>query len=125
MESSSESEHKSPQFAANPALHEAIRNRAEEIYESSGRAPGKDVENWVQAEREVLEADAKRRRKAVVVRVNGVQYVGEYSAENSDGYVAGEFLSGSPLSVRFDGDKMFLQRRNGRELETTIKRKLE
>jgi len=35
-------------------LHEAIRRRAEEIYVRSGRIPGRDVENWAQAEREIL-----------------------------------------------------------------------
>ncbi|MDD5408724.1 MAG: DUF2934 domain-containing protein [Candidatus Omnitrophica bacterium] len=29
----------------------AIREKAQEIYEKSGRKPGRDLENWLQAER--------------------------------------------------------------------------
>ncbi|MDD5136401.1 MAG: DUF2934 domain-containing protein [Candidatus Omnitrophica bacterium] len=32
-------------------LTEAIRKKAQEIYEKSGRKPGRDVENWLEAER--------------------------------------------------------------------------
>lgn len=32
-------------------LTEAIRKKAQELYEKSGRKPGKDLENWLQAER--------------------------------------------------------------------------
>jgi hypothetical protein len=37
-----------------PDLREAIRRRAEEIYVRNGRIPGREVENWVQAEKEIL-----------------------------------------------------------------------
>lgn len=30
-----------------------IRKRAQEIYEKRGRTPGKDVENWVEAEKQI------------------------------------------------------------------------
>ena len=122
MESSAGSENNSARFADNASLQDAIRHRAQQLYETSGRVPGKDVENWMQAEREVLEAAGEHNRKAVVVRVNGVQYFGEYSAEHSDGYVPGEFSAGLGVSVRFDGNKMFLKRPNGKELETIITR---
>jgi hypothetical protein len=36
--------------------HDAISNRAREIWESSGQIDGRDLENWLQAERELLEA---------------------------------------------------------------------
>ena len=102
-------------------LHEAIRRRAEEIYIRSGRIPGRDVENWTQAEREIIEQSAQqKRRSAIVLKVNGVQYVGEYAPESSDGYVPGEFGIGSPVTVRFDGDQMFVKRANGKELATRI-----
>lgn len=110
-------------FAAD--LHEAIRRRAEEIYVQSGRIPGRDVENWTQAEREIREqADKLNRRAAIIVRVNGAQYVGEYSPDSADGYVPGEIGVGSSVPVRLKGDKMYVKRPNGRELETTIVQKI-
>ena len=72
-------------------LHEAIRRRAEEIYIQSGRIPGRDAQNWSQAEHEIWEQAAKQgRRSAIVLKVNGTRYVGEYSPESSDGYVPDE-----------------------------------
>ena len=108
-----------------PDLHEAIRRRAEEIYVRNGRVPNRDVENWNQAEREIrLEIEHSHHRTAVVVKVNGVQYVGEYCAEFSDGYIPGEFDPGAPVPVRLEGDRMFVQRPNGKELETRIVQKI-
>ena len=107
-------------------LQDAIRRRAEEIYARNGRVPGHDLENWAQAEREISgEKDTRSsRRKAVVIKVDGVQYVGEYALESSDDYTPGEFTSDIPVRVRFDGEKMFLKRANGKELETRIVRKI-
>jgi Protein of unknown function (DUF2934) len=112
---------------AAPSLHEAVRRRAEEIYIRNGRVAGRDLENWALAEqeiqREVAAAATLARRAAIVVRVNGTEYVGEYGAETSDGYVPGEFCPGASVPVRFDGDKMFVKRPNGKELETSIVQK--
>jgi hypothetical protein len=106
-------------------LHELIRVRAEEIYVRNGRVAGHDLENWADAEREILEEQqAHSRRNAIVIKVNGVKYVGAYSREGSDGYAPGEFAAGVPVPVRFEGDKMFVKRPNGQELETTIVRKI-
>ena len=104
---------------------EAIRRRAEEIYIRSGRIPGRDLENWMQAEQEILReaAGTTARRKAIVVRVQGVEYVGEYDPASSDGYTPGELKKGVAVAVRFSGDKMFVKRPNGRELETTVVRR--
>lgn len=108
-----------------PDLQPAIRRRAEEIYNRSGRIPGRDLENWAQAEREVLlEAQSADGRSAIVIRVNGVQYVGEYKKSSAQGYVPGEFRPGAPVSVRFDGEKMIVKRPNGKEMETTIVKKI-
>ena len=103
-------------------LSEAIRRRAEEIYHRSGRIPGQDLENWAQAEEEIRQEmeTAQTGRRAVVVNVDGVQYVGEYSTDASDNYNPGEFKSGAQVTVRFEGEKMFVKRPNGRELETRI-----
>lgn len=103
-------------------LHDAIRRRAQEIYETSGRIPGCDVENWIRAEEEIRREAVERpqRRSAVVVKVNGIDYVGEYSFAAADGYRPGEFSAGDPVAVRFAQDKMYVKRPNGKELATKI-----
>jgi hypothetical protein len=106
-------------------LHEAIRRRAEEIYIRSGRIPGRDVENWAQAEQEIrCEAENSTRRTAVIVKFNGVQYVGEYRAEDADGYVPGEFAPGSSVVVRIYGTRMLVKRPNGKVLATLVVQKI-
>lgn len=119
-----------PHSLSNPSpvdsdRHDAIGHRAEEIYIRSGRIPGRDIENWIQAEKEILsEAAGHLHRTAVAVKVSGVYYVGEYSVDSADGYVPGEFAVGDPITVRFDGNKMFVRRNSGRELETTIVKRI-
>jgi Protein of unknown function (DUF2934) len=107
-------------------LNEAVRRRAEEIYIRNGRVPGHDVENWVLAEQEVLREMSEQPilKKTIVVRVGGVEYFGEYDTDSADGYMPGEFGKGAPVPVRFEGQKMFVQRPNGKELETTIIRQI-
>jgi len=104
--------------------HEAIRHRAEEIYIRNGKVRGHDLENWAQAEQEILRESSQppTRKTAIVIRVNGAEYIGEYNPESSDGYVPGEFHPSTSMPVRFDGDKMFVKRPNGQELETIIVR---
>ena len=112
----------SPPKASSPALSDldkAIRRRAEEIYIRSGRIAGHDLENWAQAEQEIRH-ELSGRRSAIVVKVNGARYVGEYAPETSDGYRPGELGPGTSVAVRFVGNKMFVKRPNGKELETTI-----
>ncbi len=107
-------------------LHERIRRRAEEIYVQSGRVPGRDVANWSQAEREILaESQSQRRHPAVVVRVNGVKYVAEYDSETSGGYTPGEFGVGSSVKIRMAGERLYIKRANGKELETRIVRRVD
>jgi hypothetical protein len=107
-------------------LHELTRRRAEEIYIRNGRIPGRDVENWTQAEQEIrAELEQASRRTAIVVRVSGVQYVGEYSRDDADGYTPGEFTPGVPVPVRLRGEKMFIRRPNGKILETRIVKQIE
>ena len=103
---------------------EQIRRRAEEIYVRNGKIPGHDLENWALAEQEILrESQQASGKKSIVVRVKGVEYIGEYNPEDSDGYVPGEFGDGSSIPVRFRGGQMFVQRPNGKELATTIVKK--
>ncbi len=103
-------------------VREAIRRRAEEIYQNSGSIPHRDLQNWALAEDEIrMELAARSARKyAVVVSVEGVKYVGEYNSALAGGYNPGEFAAGDPVRVRFDSGKMFVERPNGRQLETTI-----
>ncbi len=108
-----------PWPAVRPDQHEAIRRRAEEIYVRRGRIPGRDLENWAQAEQEILRESAPR-RTAIIVKVNGAEYIGEYNAASCEGYVPGELNPGCAVPVRFHGDKMFVKRPNGKILETTI-----
>jgi len=107
-------------------LHEAIRRRAEEIFVQSGRIAGRDLENWVQAEEEIRKQGRIHvgTRGGIVIKVDGVRYIGEYSEQSGGGYQAGEFGAGDAVTVRFEGGKMYVRRRNGLELETTIMRRL-
>jgi hypothetical protein len=126
MEASSFPDSAAPDSALEiPDLHDRIRRRAEEIYFRNGQIPGRDLENWTQAELEIRrEAERLNRRAAVVINVNGVQYIGEYRPETSHGYVPGEFGAGASVMVRLNGDKMLIKRPNGRDLETTIVQKI-
>jgi DUF2934 family protein len=47
-----------PANISNLPLHDAISQRAREIWEQSGRVSGRDEEFWLTAEREILGADA-------------------------------------------------------------------
>jgi hypothetical protein len=37
-----------------PGLENKIRERAHQLYEDRGREPGKDQQDWIQAEHEIL-----------------------------------------------------------------------
>jgi Protein of unknown function (DUF2934) len=106
-------------------MHAAIGRRAEEIYARNGKASGHDLQNWIQAEAEIFHESVRvpTKRAAIVIKVNGIQYVGEYDAISAAGY-APEFAAGEPVPVRFDGNKMFILRANRTELETDIVKKL-
>jgi Protein of unknown function (DUF2934) len=125
FEMASDGKSSSVECATRSDLHEVIRHRAEKIYVQRGRMPGHDVENWAEAEREILdELNAHSRRHAVVIKVNGSQYVGEYSMEQSGNYAPGEFDAGGQVWVRFEGEKMYVKRPNGEELQTTVVKKI-
>jgi hypothetical protein len=108
--------------AAQDDLQEAIRRRAEEVFIRNGRITGRDVDNWVQAEKEIRQEMTARfaRNPAVVININGIPYVGVYPAESAEGYAPGEFAAGDTVPVRFEGNHMFVQRPNGCELKTTL-----
>lgn len=122
MDGAAKGDQRSPRDISQAETYEAIRQRASEIFERSGRKAGYDVQNWVQAEAEIQREHEERSalKGAVVVNVEGVRYVGEYTLSSADGYAPGEFASGDPVPVRLEGDKMYVRRPNGRELETQI-----
>ena len=108
-----------------PQQQQAIRRRAAELYQLRGQAEGHDLEDWCQAEAEILrETTPDPVRRAVVVNFDGVVYTGEYELTSADGYTPGEWKSGDPVPVRLVGDKLCLRRRNGRELQTTIVKRI-
>jgi hypothetical protein len=128
MKDATVSDHSTPKAWPKPPadMHDAICQRAEEIYIRKGRVSGHDLENWMQAEAEIFHESVRipTKRAAIVVNVDGVQYVGEYEDRSAAGYVPGEFTTGQPVPVRFEGNKMFIQRPNRTELETDIVKKL-
>jgi hypothetical protein len=108
-----------------PQLQEAVRRRATELFQRRGAVEGHDADNWYQAEAEILRESAGNAvRRAVVVNVRGVVYTGEYESASADGYVPGEWKPGDPVPVRVAGDKLYLRRPNGRELQTTIVKRI-
>ncbi len=108
-----------------PQMQEAIRRRAAELFERSGSMEGHDAENWFQAEAEILrESAGSPVRRAVVVNIRGVVYTGEYECPSADGYLPGEWKPGDPVPVRLAGDKLYLRRPNGRELKTSIVKRI-
>jgi hypothetical protein len=110
---------------ASPQQQEAIRRRATELFQRGGAAEGHDAENWYQAEAEILrESAGNPPRRAVVVNVRGVVYTGEYESSSADGYIPGEWKPGDPVPVRLVGDKLYLRRPNGRELQTTVVKRI-
>ena len=108
-----------------PQQLEAIRRRAAELYQRGGRAEGHDLENWCQAEAEILRESATHSvRRAVVINLKGIIYTGEYESDSAEGYTPGEWKAGDPVPVRVAGDKLYLRRRNGQELQTTIVKRI-
>jgi hypothetical protein len=108
-----------------PEMQEAIRRRATELYQVSGGVEGQDLENWYQAEAEILrEFNTHAVRRAIVVNVQGVVYTGEYESNAADGYTPGEWKPGDAIPVRLAGDKLYLRRPNGQELKTTIVKRI-
>lgn len=104
---------------------EAIRSRATQLYQSGGWVEGQDAENWYQAEAEILrESTVRSLHRAVVVNVQGVVYTGEYDCDSAEGYAPGEWKAGDPIPVRITGDKLYLRRSNGRELQTRIVKRI-
>jgi hypothetical protein len=108
-------------------MEQAIRRRAQEIYEAGGKTPGHEIEDWLRAEAEVMRevtAALRRRSAHIVVKVDGVTYTGEYDPAACGGYHPGEFDAGQPLRVRFADDRMYITRPNHGELQARVVRKV-
>ena len=88
-----------------------------------GEMAGLQVENLHEAEM-IREFATHPGCGAVVVNVEGVVYTGEYEFMTAYGYSPGEWEAGTSIPVRFAGDKLFLRRTNGRELLTTIVKRI-
>ena len=111
--------------ASSSSTQETLRRHGAQVYEISGAAKRFDAENCYQAEAEVLRESALRSlRRAIVVNIEGVVYTGEYECSSAEGYVPGEWKAGDPIAVRVAGDKLYLRRRNGHEIETTIVKRI-
>jgi len=106
-------------------LVEAIRRRAADLWKRGGAGEGHDVENWYQAEAEIIRESATHPvRRAVIVNIRGVVYTGEYQCSSADGYTPGEWKAGDCIPIRIAGDKLYLLRHNGHELQTTIVKRI-
>jgi hypothetical protein len=55
---------RSPKPAHSSDIQECIRRRAYQLYEQRGRIDGFDLDDWVQAEREILGAQKQQTVKA-------------------------------------------------------------
>ena len=100
---------------------EAIRKRAEEIYEQEGRVAGHDEENWLRAEAEVTaEAASKNptRCARILIKANGSLITVQYDPQTTDSR-PGE-LAGQPGRICIDNDRTVITRKNGGVLETSI-----
>ncbi len=58
------------------------------------------------------------------MNVEAVVYTGEYEPASAGGYTPGEWKSGERVPIRLEGDKLFLRRPNGRELKTSIVKRI-
>ena len=47
--------------SSSPDLHEAVRRRAYQIYEQRGMAGGSEIEDWLQAEAELLDTEGQEK----------------------------------------------------------------
>ena len=136
--------------ASSDAVRKKIARRARELYELRGCVDGYALEDWVQAEREVMNQLAKeeaapensnlpadtrapstsgpqlgRKTATIAVRVGTFVYTGEYETNRCTSYKPGTLRKGQPIEIRFDQDKMFIELPDGRELETRIVKKIE
>jgi len=124
-----------PDQSASPEFTEAVRQRAQQLYELHGKMPGHDLENWMQAEAEVrarlaaqvvsspCDSEKQPTLRHLRIKIDGVIYTGEYDPVTAGDYAPTEFDAGAPVEVLFEGDVMILKRQNGEQLRTRIVRR--
>ena len=102
-----------------------VRRRAQRLFEEGGRVLGHEVEDWLEAERELIEESVKAPAPPayIVVKLNGVTYTGEYDPSHCDGYRPGEFEVSAPVRVRVDREQLIIQRPGGQQLQARIVRR--
>jgi hypothetical protein len=99
----------------------AIRRRASQICNRSGAVEDRDAEHRYRVKAELRrEKTVHRLRRAVVIKIQGVDYTVQYECSAEDGYAPGEWKVGDPIPIRVAGNKLYLRRRNGHELQATI-----
>ena len=104
-------------------LQQAIRRRAEEIYIRNGKIPGRDMDNWAQAEQEIRRESAPRnsqdRDRASGERQRNTS--ANTMSQSSDGYCPGRVRPGRIRSRSAStATRCSCKRANGKVLETTI-----
>ncbi len=108
------------------SIHDAIAQRARELWELGGRREGHAEEDWKQAESEILTQLAARvpaRRRRIVVKTAGVIYTGEYDPATANWYRPGDLRTGSEIQLQFQGDSMIIKFPGGKRLEAKITRR--
>lgn len=64
----------------------------------------------------------KQKHYFITVQVADMVYVGEYTPAFFG--KPGDWIIGDPIQVRFDGNKMILQKPNGKELKSKIQKRI-
>ena len=60
----------------------------------------------------------------ITVQLGQMTYVGEYRAAFLWSYEPKEWVVNDPIEVRFEKDKMFIKRPNGKELKTKVVKRI-
>jgi hypothetical protein len=101
-----------------------LRHRGEGRRVGAGQAE-LEWQDCREGEAEVLrESGTCLTRASVVINLEGVVYTGEYDFATAGDYMAGEWQGGDRIPVRLAGDRLYLRRPDGRELETQVVRRI-
>jgi hypothetical protein len=76
--------------------HEEIAKRAQAIFEESGRIPGRDEQNWLQAESQLI---AARKRESEARSSASSKPSGKAPPRQNDGHQTGQRQSGHAHSL--------------------------
>ncbi len=80
--------------------HEKIAQRAKEIWERDGRQAGKDLEYWLQAERELLSARSGSGNNRNSTGAGGVAPAKANSTAQAQTSTARSIISENPMTAR-------------------------